>query len=67
MNREDVLWTLAGIIFLHGYLAGNVFSALFGLGIGGYVIYCQRRFNPKVEVSMVFEKNWKKGREVKSF
>ena len=65
MNREDVLWTLAGMIFLHGYLAGNVFSALFGLGIGGYVIYCQRRFNPKVEVSMVFEKKLEEGKRGK--
>ena len=62
MNREDVLWTLAGISFLHGYLAGNVLSALFGLGIGGYVIYCQRRFNPKVEVSMVSEKKLEEGK-----
>lgn len=65
MKREDVLWTLAGISFLHGYLAGNVFSALFGLGISGYIIYSRRTFNPKVEVSRVFEEKLEEGKRSK--
>ncbi|HDD69464.1 MAG TPA: DUF58 domain-containing protein, partial [Candidatus Korarchaeota archaeon] len=62
MKREDLLWTLVGLSFVHGYLAGNVFSALFGLGISGYIIYSQRRFNPKVEVSKVFEGRLEEGK-----
>ncbi|AHF79405.1 DUF58 domain-containing protein [Thermococcus paralvinellae] len=62
MNREDVLWTLAGLSFLHGYLASNVFSAIFGLGISAYIIYSQRRFNPKVEVSRIYERSLEEGK-----
>ena len=62
MKREDLLWTLVGLSFVHGYLAGNVFSALFGLGISGYIIYSQRRFNPKVEVSKVSEGKLEEGK-----
>lgn len=65
MKREDVLWTLAGISFLHGYLAGNVFSAIFGVGVSGYIVYSQRRFNPKIEVSKVFEERLEEGKRSK--
>lgn len=65
MKREDVLWTLAGLSFLHGYLAGNAFSAIFGLGVSAYIIYFQRRFNPKVEVSKVFEERLEEGKRSK--
>ena len=54
MKREELLWTLSGISFAHGYLASNVFSTVFGLGLALYVFKTRKGFNPNVEVDVKF-------------
>lgn len=54
MKREDLLWTLSGVSFAHGYLASNVFSALFGLGLALYTLKTRKEFNPEIKVDVEF-------------
>ncbi|KUH34447.1 hypothetical protein APY94_02095 [Thermococcus celericrescens] len=52
MKREDVLWTLAGLGFVHGYLTSDVFSAMFGMGLVAYILHHDSSFSPSVEASV---------------
>ena len=54
MKREDLLWTLSGLGFAHGYLSSNAFSALFGLGLALYTLKTRNKFNPEVKVDVEF-------------
>lgn len=54
MKREDLLWTLSGLGFAHGYLSSNTFSALFGLGLALYTLKTRNKFNPEVKVDVEF-------------
>ncbi|WP_042698430.1 DUF58 domain-containing protein [Thermococcus sp. PK] len=54
MKREDLLWTLSGLGFAHGYLSSNIFSALFGLGLALYTLKTRNKFNPEVKVDVEF-------------
>ncbi|USH00465.1 DUF58 domain-containing protein [Thermococcus argininiproducens] len=54
MKREDLLWTLAGVSFAHGYLASNVFSAIFGLGLATYTLKSRKEFKPELKVDVEF-------------
>lgn len=54
MKREDLLWTLSGLGFVHGYLSSNAFSALFGLGLALYTLKTRNKFNPEVKVDVEF-------------
>lgn len=54
MKREDLLWTLSGLGFAHGYLSSNAFSALFGLGLALYTLKTRNKFNPEVKVDIEF-------------
>lgn len=54
MKREDLLWTLSGLGFAHGYLSSNTFSALFGLGLALYTLKTRNKFNPEVKVDIEF-------------
>ncbi|ASJ10303.1 hypothetical protein A3L12_02825 [Thermococcus sp. P6] len=65
MKREDLLWTLSGVSFAHGYLASNVFSALFGLGLALYILNA-RKFEPKLEVKVDFPESAEEGKRTKA-
>ncbi|WP_240703244.1 hypothetical protein [Thermococcus indicus] len=52
MKREDVLWTLAGLGFVHAYLTSNVFSAMFGMGLVAYILHHDSSFSPSLEASV---------------
>ncbi|AIF70337.1 hypothetical protein PAP_09810 [Palaeococcus pacificus DY20341] len=65
MKREDMLWTLIGLSFVHGYLASNPFSAVFGASLGGYLIYSRMTFKPKVEVERSVDENLEEGKKAK--
>lgn len=54
MKREDLLWTLSGLGFAHGYLSSNTFSVLFGLGLALYTLKTRNKFNPEVKVDIEF-------------
>lgn len=66
MNREDLLWTLVGVSFAHGYLASNLFSALFGLGLSAYVLRSRRKFKPKLEIKVEFPKRAEEMKKVRA-
>ncbi|USS41073.1 DUF58 domain-containing protein [Thermococcus aggregans] len=65
MKREDLLWTLSGIGFAHGYLASNVFSALFGLGLALYILKTRRDFKPEIKVDVEFPKTVEEGKKAR--
>lgn len=66
MNREDLLWTLAGVSFAHGYLSSNVFSALFGLGLSVYVLKSRKEFKPELKVDVEFPEQAEEMKKVKA-
>jgi len=66
MKREDLLWTLAGVSFAHGYLSSSVFSALFGLGLALYLLKGREGFKPELEVDVEFPERVEEMKKVKA-
>ncbi len=50
MKREDVLWTLAGLGFVHSYLTGSLTGTAFSAGIALYLLHHRASFVPSIEV-----------------
>lgn len=66
MKREDLLWTLSAVSFAHGYLASNVFSALFGLSLALYILKGRREFKPNLKVDVNFPESAEEGKMVRA-
>ncbi|AGK61041.1 Uncharacterized conserved protein (some members containing a von Willebrand factor type A (vWA) domain) [Archaeoglobus sulfaticallidus PM70-1] len=65
MKREDVLITLIFLLFVHGYLFRNVFSAILAFSIAVYLSHIRSQFTPKVVAWRDMKKWLQEGHRVK--
>jgi uncharacterized protein (DUF58 family) len=62
MKREDVLLVTVFLLFVHGYLFGNVFSGVLGYLILVYLAYLRMEFNPLIRLSKNVESRMYEGK-----
>jgi uncharacterized protein (DUF58 family) len=62
MKREEILILLIFLLFVQGYLFGNILSALLAFSIVVYLTYVRLEFSPKIEAERRIDSKLREGK-----